>query len=106
MDSTRLETVVNRGDSLSSADPLARARALVPLLAAHGPEMDRRMELTPEVVAEPADKTAADPLCVCFIGRPNVGKSSLSNRLLRSDRLIETVCGLANECPLPHHSAC
>lgn len=33
-------------------------------------------------------KTADDPLCVCFIGRPNVGKSSLSNRLLQSDRLI------------------
>ena len=33
-------------------------------------------------------KTADDPLCVCFIGRPNVGKSSLSNRLLKSDRLI------------------
>jgi GTP-binding protein len=37
---------------------------------------------------ESAGKTAADPLCVCFIGRPNVGKSSLSNRLLKSDRLI------------------
>lgn len=35
-----------------------------------------------------AEKTAADPLCVCFVGRPNVGKSSLSNRLLNSDRLI------------------
>lgn len=34
------------------------------------------------------DKSAADPLCICFIGRPNVGKSSLSNRLLKSDRLI------------------
>lgn len=33
-------------------------------------------------------RTAADPLCVCFIGRPNVGKSSLSNRLLQSERLI------------------
>ncbi|MEX2043702.1 MAG: ribosome biogenesis GTPase Der, partial [Opitutus sp.] len=33
-------------------------------------------------------KTASDPLCICFIGRPNVGKSSLSNRLLQSDRLI------------------
>ncbi len=38
--------------------------------------------------AEEAAKSAADPLCVCFIGRPNVGKSSLSNRLLKSDRLI------------------
>jgi GTP-binding protein len=39
----------------------------------------------PEVSGE---KTAADPLCICFIGRPNVGKSSLSNRLLKSERLI------------------
>ena len=28
------------------------------------------------------------PICICFIGRPNVGKSSLANRLLNSDRLI------------------
>lgn len=33
-------------------------------------------------------KTADDRLTICFIGRPNVGKSSLSNRLLKSDRLI------------------
>lgn len=33
-------------------------------------------------------KTATDPLCICFIGRPNVGKSSLGNRFLESDRLI------------------
>ena len=46
--------------------------------------------LGPEPVAEEATgpKTADDPLCICFIGRPNVGKSSLSNRLLKSDRLI------------------
>ncbi len=41
-----------------------------------------------EIEAGGATKTANDPLCVCFIGRPNVGKSSLSNRLLQSDRLI------------------
>ncbi len=42
-------------------------------------------------VSEPVQgtvKTSSDPLCICFIGRPNVGKSSLSNRLLQSDRLI------------------
>ena len=33
-------------------------------------------------------RDAAEALGVCFIGRPNVGKSSLSNRLLQSDRLI------------------
>ena len=36
-----------------------------------------------EVVRDPAKA-----LTVCFIGRPNVGKSSLSNNLLKSDRLI------------------
>jgi GTP-binding protein len=33
-------------------------------------------------------RDAAAALGVCFIGRPNVGKSSLSNRLLASERLI------------------
>lgn len=53
------------------------------ILAAIGPGP------APAVEGAPAGtKTAADPLCICFIGRPNVGKSSLSNRLLKSDRLI------------------
>jgi GTP-binding protein len=42
----------------------------------------------PDPAPGAAGKTAADPLCFCFVGRPNVGKSSLANRLLRSDRLI------------------
>jgi GTP-binding protein len=45
-----------------------------------------------EVIGVPDDTSSIrDPalaLGVCFIGRPNVGKSSLSNRLLQSDRLI------------------
>ncbi len=45
----------------------------------------------PEVEAAgdaPAGKRPPGPICISFIGRPNVGKSSLANRLLRSDRLI------------------
>ncbi len=34
------------------------------------------------------DAREHERLHVCFVGRPNVGKSSLSNRLLKSDRLI------------------
>jgi GTP-binding protein len=42
----------------------------------------------PTADEESASKTSSDPLCICFIGRPNVGKSSLGNNLLKSDRLI------------------
>ncbi|HVU17897.1 MAG TPA: ribosome biogenesis GTPase Der [Candidatus Didemnitutus sp.] len=43
-----------------------------------------------ERLGPPPEKSAADRarLTICFVGRPNVGKSSLSNRLLKSDRLI------------------
>ena len=44
--------------------------------------------LGPAPSEESAEEQAKKPLGVCFIGRPNVGKSSLSNRLLASDRLI------------------
>jgi len=51
-------------------------------------EILNRLGPAPEDDSHDGPKTADDPLCVCFIGRPNVGKSSLGNRLLASDRLI------------------
>ena len=61
--------------------------------AEHGRgEADLRDEIAARLGPVPegdgSGKTAEDPLCVCFIGRPNVGKSSLGNRLLKSERLI------------------
>ena len=49
---------------------------------------DTDPDANPLPVALPGRRDPSIPLCVSFIGRPNVGKSSLSNRLLGSDRLI------------------
>jgi len=92
--------VVNKADFGDEKVDLAGAYRLglgdpVAVSAEHGQgEADLRALLrdrlgtVEEAEGELPAKTAADPLCVCFIGRPNVGKSSLSNQLLQSDRLI------------------
>jgi GTPase len=96
--------VVNKADFGDSKVDLGEAPRLglgEPILvsAEHGTgETDLRAAILERLGPDPEEtaaevpgggfKTAADPLCVCFIGRPNVGKSSLSNRLLGSDRLI------------------
>ncbi len=59
--------------------------------AEHG---DGVAELLDEVTArlppagEPATDTAPDEVAVAIVGRPNVGKSSLVNRLLRQERML------------------
>ena len=92
--------VVNKADFDDSKVDLAEAYRLglgepVCVSAEHGTgetilreAIIERLGPPPSVVAETGAKTASDPLCVCFVGRPNVGTSSLSNRLLKSDRLI------------------
>ncbi|MBL9188774.1 MAG: ribosome biogenesis GTPase Der [Opitutaceae bacterium] len=91
--------VVNKADFDDSKVALDEAYRLglgepLRVSAEHGNgEADLRDAILDALGPAPADdvisdRSAADPLCVCFIGRPNVGKSSLSNRLLQSDRLI------------------
>lgn len=96
----QVRLVVNKadfGDEKIALDEVYRLGFGEPLQvsAEHGRgEADLRAAIVAALGEVPAEadpgaaKTAADPLCVCFIGRPNVGKSSLSNRLLKSDRLI------------------
>mgnify|MGYP001193062900 FL=1 len=91
--------VVNKADFDDEKIELAEAYRLgfgdpVRVSAEHGRgETELRQAIIERLGPPPSEeevsgKTANDPLCVCFIGRPNVGKSSLSNRLLNSNRLI------------------
>jgi len=90
--------VINKADFDESKVDMADTYSLGlgephPVSAEHGRgETDLREAVIKEIGPEPeildSTKTAEDPLMVCFIGRPNVGKSSLGNRLLKDDRLI------------------
>lgn len=60
-----------------------------PLSAAHGFGLKTLMEDVVKGVQEPqAEKEESDQIRVSILGRPNVGKSSLINRILGSDRLL------------------
>ncbi len=94
--------VINKADRGEHRIDFAEAHRLgfgEPLLvsAEHGRgEDDLRQAIAARLAAieagqpvRPAAVEGAErPLCICFIGRPNVGKSSLGNRLLQSDRLL------------------
>jgi GTPase len=89
--------VANKVDRAEDAPLAAELNRLgfgepIPVSATHGHGtgdlLDRLVELlrgaVPEDVAEPSE----DVVRLALIGRPNVGKSSLANRFLRSERLI------------------
>jgi GTP-binding protein len=98
--------VVNKadfGDEKADLEGVAKLGLGEPICvsAEHGRgETDLRSEILAKLGEAPKAPSAAPatgearygrppgPICISFIGRPNVGKSSLANRLLRSDRLI------------------
>ncbi len=90
--------IINKADFDDEKINLAEAYRLglgepLRVSAEHGRGESELRAAILEVIGPGAEDEAAihdpaRPLGVCFIGRPNVGKSSLSNRLLASDRLI------------------
>jgi GTPase len=68
---------------------------MIPISAEHGEGIDELFDVIGEVVAPPPsaaeDEEASEdggPTRVAIIGRPNVGKSSLLNRLLNEERAV------------------
>lgn len=56
--------------------------------AAHDRGFGDLMERVVELLPETENETATMPLRIAVVGRPNAGKSSYINRLLKSDRVI------------------
>ena len=97
--------VANKAESDGGALAMAEAWRLmlgepVPIAAAHGQGMDELAEALRPFVSTPEegndatpddeeeDEAEAGPLRLAILGRPNVGKSSLINRLLGQERLL------------------
>jgi len=59
-----------------------------PVSALHNRGFDASMQDVLTALPPGENPTLAEPLRVAIVGRPNVGKSSYINRLLRSDRVI------------------
>ena len=78
----------NPGRDASAVDFARLGFPVFPVSALHNRGFDSLMPEIIKALPDDENQTIADPLKVVFVGRPNVGKSSVVNRLLCSDRVI------------------
>jgi GTPase len=89
--------VVNKVDRRDAAESVSDFyelgfERLMPVSAEHGEGIDDVVdgisEIVPTEAAEEPEEDETAPVRVAIIGRPNVGKSSLLNRLLKEERAV------------------
>jgi GTP-binding protein len=86
--------VVNKTENINPETGLIDAHELglstpIPISSAHGTGITRLVEtLFPDVRVKEDEQDAHEGIKLAIIGRPNVGKSTLTNRMLGEERVI------------------
>lgn len=100
---------VNKSDTPAMDNAIADFASLgfpvFPISALHGRGFDNLMERVLRKLPAQVERFGAGPddekdnLCVAVVGRPNAGKSSFINKLLRAERvLVSDVPGTTRDC--------